>query len=534
MHKTSGVVICVCFFVIGLIYSTNLLAWHTKLNTSYPTKDVPALMLGNGYLTYDHMSLTVSPIKLDNAKVYYTGLQSSILLDDTIDLTHLAKVLNIDISASGGWGNFSLNAAANYLHHIEDDKFHENFAYTEAFFADAVLDIRHLPSDISALQNEAIDIYTKKGIVAFTNHYGDTYIQQLPMGAYLIVNLRLSFSKAVDKERFDGAISGKFGSIFSASGKIKYAVDQTNVKGSIEISAYQLGGDPSELANIFAKKSNDGYYITQCSLADLTACQGALNGIIRYAQVDFKTQIKMNGDGTPSGHLEVVGEPSLTTYSNRFLLQPAPPLDPNVVGKRLELATIFNTLKSNKKFFDHFTNSPVANYFTPAANVILNNIKTSLDWNWSLFNQFRAINCYIPGEETECGTIVENIKNFTKPIDQASIDYYVNNGYAEINSSCIYVPVGAPNLEFQSYAYACQHGWLNGSFIFNFSNDRNTLSLNSDWLSDEGHHMQLKVSMKADSSYQKYSGLGAFHDLSAGLWYYKTVSVKLTQNKAYR
>lgn len=528
---------CLLIICFSILFSTVINAEPVFLkNTSKKiirkeNTDGPTLILGDGYLTYDHMSLGWSAIRMDATKVFYSNFQSSIFLDETTELNELSKDLNVDISASGGWGNFSGSAAAKYLHHIENTQFQENFTYSERFFANAVLDMTALPPNINALTKDAADTYINNGIQVFTNKYGDTFIRELPVGAFLIVNLHLTFATAMDKDNFDAALSGKFGSIFSASAKIKYAVQNSNAKGAIEISAFQLGGDPTHLSNIFSQKTEDGYYITKCNLSDLTACKAVIDGVIHYAQSDFSGQIKDGNGGRPIGQLEVVGEPVLETYSNKFSLQPAPPLDPTIIMHRLELANIFNILKFNKKFFDHFISSPASSFFTPAASSLLRDMQSKINWNWSLFDQFGAINCYEPGGENLCGSILENIKKYTKEIDQNDIDYYLNNGFHEINSGCIYVPVGIPGQQYQNYAYNCNGTWLDGSFIFNMSNDRKKLSLNGDWRAVNEHHIKLNVTLTADDSFQNYSGLGTFHDISTDLWYFRIISIRLTQNK---
>lgn len=501
---------------------------HANKDDSH--KDGPTLRLGDGYLTYDHLSLGTTAIIMDATKVLYSGLQNSILLDATIDHSQLAKDLNVDFSASGGWGNYSGSATVGYLKHINNNQFTENYTYVERFFSKAELDIRALPPNINALTLNAATLYINKGIQAFTNQYGDTFIRQLPMGAYLIINIRLSFSSAMERDRFSAIINGDMGSIFTAGAKIQFAIQKSRVTGKMEVSAFQLGGDPTQLPFIFSKKTDGGYYVTDCALSNLTACQSVINGTINYAQTDFVKQIKEGNNGAPLGTLEVVGEPVLDTYSNKFMLQPAPPLDPIIVGTRLQLATLFNKLKSTKAFFDHLIASPASLYFTPDANVLLQSINTTLIWNWSLFNQFNAIICYLPGSESQCLSVLSNIKQYTKPLDQTAVDYYMNNGFDEIHSGCFYIPVSAPHLPYQSYAYNCQGNWLNGSYIFNKTTD-NKILLTSDYRNEKGRHISLKAKLSPDASNQVYSGWAKIHDMTRHLHYLKKISVRLTTNK---
>lgn len=477
------------------------------------------LRLGDGYFTYDRLSAgETALLSRDGLKTIYGDLQNNINLSQTVDRDELSKDLNVDISASGGWGMFSASASANYMHHTENTDYTENFTYSERYYATAMLDISPLHADTTGFTPAAADDYNKEGVKAFTNRYGDTFIQQLPMGGFLVVNMQLHFTSALDKTNFDAAVGGGFGSIFSASASIQSAVTKSNSHGSIEVSAYQLGGDATKLANIFAKKAEGGYYITTCSLDNLKDCQGTIDGIIAYAQNDFSQQIKPNPDsGAPVGNLVVVGQPLLTTYSSKFNTDPAPTLEPSVVTARLQLANMYNMMKKNKTFFDHFVASPLAEYFTIDGNKTIRGLQSALTYNASLYDQFGAIHCWSPGEESECLGIMANIKQGSKIINQKTVNYYMNTAFHEIPADCYYYPVG--NSEENSYANYCLGKWIDGTFTIQLSDDKKTLNYYGDYKEpNNGHPIQQSsvIGGLPLISSNTYSGQFFWHDLLTG------------------
>ena len=133
------------------------------------------------------------------------------------------------------------------------------------------------------------------------------------------------------------AVSGGFGSLFSASTSIQSVVTKSHSQGDLELSAYQIGGDPTRLANIFGSKNSGGVYpVLDCSLTALSQCQAMMANVIGYAQNDFSQQIKQatNGQMPQSKSLAVVGQPTTATYVS-IGLKPAPSLPATVQPARL-------------------------------------------------------------------------------------------------------------------------------------------------------------------------------------------------------
>jgi hypothetical protein len=77
-----------------------------------------------------------------------------------------------------------------------------------------------------------------------------------------------------------GASFGSFGSV---STDIQNVANAHGISGKVTIEAYQVGGNPSELAKILNKDEKGNYYAAMCSLTDMISCQKAVNGLLDYA-----------------------------------------------------------------------------------------------------------------------------------------------------------------------------------------------------------------------------------------------------------
>lgn len=502
----------------------------TFANTSLKTWSVPSLNLADGYSSLNRVGMGESALKIANTKTIYTNMQNKINFTQTINREDLAKDLNVNISVSGGWGLFSGGASAAFFRHIENTQFSENFTFSESYHTLAILDISALPASPEALSSPASNLYKKEGIYGFSSRYGDSFIKEIPLGAYLIVNLRVNFATALDKEKFDGELKAGFGSIFNASSTLQSTIARSHSRGTIEISAFQLGGDPTELPKIFSEKTSGGYYITTCSLDALRDCQGAIDGIIRYAQTDFNQQIKAkNSHARPEGNLVVVGEPLVESYANKFRLNNLPPLDAKTLMNRLEIAEMYHKLKPKKDFFDHMRMSPIVGYLTPKAHDDLNKLFYHLDWNWSLFEQFSAVQCFLPGSEKRCKEIIDNIKTYSKPIDDVIVNHFMNNGYYEIQADCSYSPVNSVNDSEPIFAGLCGGTWYTGVYTFKMAEDKSHIDLQSDYM-DQNYHMQASGTLYPAGSQNTYFGMAAFHNLYTGAHFNHGITLRVTKN----
>lgn len=82
---------------------------------------------------------------------------------------------------------------------------------------------------------------------------GDHYITSYQQGALLTMGLNIKFSNSNAKKEFEEKAGATFGDIVRAAESIKSVVTEYQITGSVIIQAFQMGGEPSQLAKILNK-----------------------------------------------------------------------------------------------------------------------------------------------------------------------------------------------------------------------------------------------------------------------------------------
>jgi len=252
------------------------------------------ITLGNGYLGNAMMPMHTRCLK--NMDVSIKDVQSAISLERTSDLSKVSQSLGINLKAKAGWGKFSASAAANYLREIQEDDYTISFTYQNVISGYASLNTSDYYGE-NALSDGGLAAL-KKSEDAFIARCGDQYIQGIDMGAVLNVTMRIKFASQEQKKEFEASIEGKFDDIASASAKIQNALKSSGNRSVIDLIAYQTGGQPNNLAQIFG--ADKEHAIIHCDMEHLDNCAKAMDDVLAYAEATgswtetgFAKQIKI-------------------------------------------------------------------------------------------------------------------------------------------------------------------------------------------------------------------------------------------------
>ncbi|MFN0139493.1 MAG: hypothetical protein ACKVQW_05330 [Pyrinomonadaceae bacterium] len=157
----------------------------------------------------------------------------------------------------------------------------------------------------------------KKGIVprdaeAFQKRCGDRYISGIRYGARLLVSMRIVFSSFTMKRELavSGGMSGTFGAV---SAKTTETLARTGNNASVQIRLRQIGGDPSQVPEVFR-----GENIVRCSAGDVSVCLNAISDINKYV-ADFSKQLKPIKDLRNAADLKGSGYTAL-----EYVVEPYP------------------------------------------------------------------------------------------------------------------------------------------------------------------------------------------------------------------
>ncbi|XP_018016674.1 uncharacterized protein LOC108673369 [Hyalella azteca] len=250
------------------------------------------IIVGAGYSSD---SQQIAPHICYNATVSSTaGQQAYVQLNTAISFSDLESQLQMSVDISGKFLMFSAEAGASYLRSAQDKDYSLSLNYYE--YATNNVAVQFAGYGEAALTEVGKDFYNGGKNPYFGLLCGDNYITSYQQGALLAMGINIKFSSSVAKQEFEEKAGATFGSIISASERIKNVATQYNITGAVMMQAFQVGGDPSQLSKIFSKDSSGKYYALTCSLTTMDDCVLAASGLLDYAKESFSTQFSFQNN----------------------------------------------------------------------------------------------------------------------------------------------------------------------------------------------------------------------------------------------
>lgn len=285
-----------------------------------------------------------------------SGQTSFIQLDKAMSFLDFQRELHVDITSKSKFWIFSGNAEAHYMRSVQNQDASMSLNYFQ--YAAGTVSVSLLGYGKNALTKFGQSAYSDGKNPYFGLLCGDNIIDSYQEGALLTLGINLQFKSSYSKAQFKAIAGASFADIFSASVEIQKIINKSNIAGSLAIQAFQLGGDPSQLAHILSIDPSGDYYATSCSLSAMDKCIKAANGLLDYAKNDFATQFSFkDGKGlTPLGvgfidyfPIEFIGLNSISLVT------------PEVLEHRKQLAS---ALQENQYYQQKF-NELVSGYIVP-------------------------------------------------------------------------------------------------------------------------------------------------------------------------
>ncbi len=433
-------------FLTAVLSTLNCLTFASNQPFS-PDKNA---RLGGAYLNSSRMPMHNVCIKTD--KINLGVVQKTVTLSYVNNIHTLAKNLNINLDAKAGWGRFSASSEVDYIKSVLESNRSLSFSYQGLVMASLNVDSSDYYKT-SALNPGALAAYNE-GPDSFILRCGDSYIQRLDLGAILSVTMRLNFASSLHKKTFQAKINGGFGDILKASARTKQIVEENNLKGSIDVIAFQKGGDPNRLDMVFG--SNTEHNIISCDIQNVDNCTNAINDIINYAQsrgawnnIGFSEQVKIVDNKLVANSLFPINieDATIGNYSEDFGLT-IPEILPKeeVVAARVRLTELYDHYADNLNFYNSIKDGIAYSHLSFSAQQELLNIAEQLRRNMSNFTNGKALNCFLPAHLNDCPQIVDNIEILVnKDLDLKKLTalkgaYYFNFGTRMLNNPQILVP----------------------------------------------------------------------------------------------
>ena len=119
---------------------------------------------------------------------------------------------------------------------------------------------------------------------------GENPIVYAEIGSVLIINYSLEIEKINTNKEMQEILT-KAVRPEDLTSKINSVVTSSGMRGSIEITAMQIGGESHRLPEIL--KSEQGkYMLSRCDLRNMAACDKIINDIVSYSRDNFQNQME--------------------------------------------------------------------------------------------------------------------------------------------------------------------------------------------------------------------------------------------------
>jgi hypothetical protein len=280
----------------------SLISINTYAICSFPADTKPPNegiipWLGGGF-DFDRERIKVISC-LNGQKVLNGGGEVS--LNATL-LTSQEQVLNELQRKVGGKikiGFFSLGGSKTFI----DKTIEKSFSQSFTLKYDLKLGNGRFDIDSSDPLNDTAD-RVKTDACEFKKLCGNNFVYQTEEGASVYVAMQFAFTSQEHEQTFKRSIGADLEHTFKVNGvsvKVGAKIDTSVTKlnkvtrdnGSLEVVAYQKGGDVTGLARIFSGENDQKVPAFSCSLNNLKACTQALDKIVQYiASKEFAEGVK--------------------------------------------------------------------------------------------------------------------------------------------------------------------------------------------------------------------------------------------------
>lgn len=230
-----------------------------------------------------------------SSKVIRDSSTSILHSELSMDKQELAKSLNLGFNFKGGYAQFSANAALNYIR----DNNSNNLAISYNFInmISRKVNIKYSLNPKKILNKDGIEVYKEGSNPKFRLFCGDRLIDSYTEGAFVITTIQVILSNKIQKRQFEASIGTSISGFSDLSAKVINSKSSGLFDGKVVISAFQLGGDPTQLSKIIPTSMS-------CSFNDISKCDEFYNtGISNYLKNSFPSQFNKDDSFTPIGNL---------------------------------------------------------------------------------------------------------------------------------------------------------------------------------------------------------------------------------------
>lgn len=130
--------------------------------------------------------------------------------------------------------------------------------------------------------------YSKKDLSHFREQCGDQFVDQVKLGGQLYIGVKYTFASKETKEKISvGVTLSLFWGLIKVSKTWTKEFRELMKDVRISIEAYQVGGDPKQLANL-----KNSILSGSCAGDEPELCAAAVDRLLEYGSKDFAVQLE--------------------------------------------------------------------------------------------------------------------------------------------------------------------------------------------------------------------------------------------------
>ncbi|MDF1827004.1 MAG: hypothetical protein P1U39_01855 [Legionellaceae bacterium] len=437
-----------------LMCSSNAIHAHSitmnsaQLNAMAPKSGQHKTLIGSGYLSNARYPMQHC---LKDTDVILSNMQAELSIQQTTDMDDLAQQLDVDLSSSTGWRKLSVSAAAKYIRALQSNTHSLHFTYLNTISTDAAFNFGDTYGE-DALNSTGQALF-RQGVDEFIATCGDSYVDQVRLGATLAVTLQVNFKSQLQKTQFEASFKGKIDTLSETYISLNQALQDSGSSASIEILAFQMGGQPMYLNSVLGA-NKDGHHVVHCSADQQENCVNILDDVTAYAQASgawektgFTKQIQLDEYSLRAETLHPI-QPSyarISSYRNFGIPIPKKAISSQAINARKKLNDLYDKNQEDISFSNAIVSSAPFPLLEQATQVELKQISSMLKSDANIIQSPEAIECFLPETQESCPQIVNNIEKRLHAPDMTKLNKLRGAYYVNINGAAPYLFIPKSN-----------------------------------------------------------------------------------------
>tara|TARA_R110002126_G_scaffold187410_2_gene336088 strand:- start:8602 stop:10251 length:1650 start_codon:yes stop_codon:yes gene_type:complete len=429
-----------------------------KINALSANPEKNKTLIGSGYLANARYPMQHC---LKDSDVILSNMQTRLSFQERTDLADLAQQLNVDMSSNAGWEKFSMSAALKYIRALQNNTHSLHFTYLNTISTDAKFNFGELYGE-DALNSTGLALF-REGVDEFIATCGDTYVDKTRLGATLAVTLQVNFRTQLQKSQFEAFFKGKIDNLSETYISINQALQESGSSASIEILAFQMGGQPMYL-NSALGANKDGHHVVHCTTSQNNHCINILDDVTAYAQASgawektgFIKQIQLDETTLRAESLHPIESSyaRLSSYRNLGIPIPKKTISSKAIAARKQLNMLYDQNEVNASFSEAIIHSAPFPLLEQSTQLELKRLTSMLESDSSTIQSSEVLECFLPETQESCPQIVDNIKKQLHSPDVTKLNLLHEAYYVNINhrSPRVFIEntTTNPNNEMQIY-----------------------------------------------------------------------------------